>query len=251
MIHVPAGETLRTVCPYCGGGRSREESFVATNDGTCTKYICFRATCGKSGVWDSLGSSPVAPTAKYVAPWPVRRTAPKQALSVLSSKYTLSDGDVARLRPQLCTYTRGEERWWYPVFGPHGSEHGGIARSFAVKPKSLTHIEEGYKLGSWYLHDGADTVAIVEDQVSAARLAKYVTTVALLGCHLNDTLMLFLAKHTKHLKIALDFDALDKAVRLAAKVSPYFHTTQVLSLPCDIKNMSEEQLDGFVQTHLG
>ena len=114
----------------------------------------------------------------------------------------------------------------------------------------MTHIEEGYKLGSWYHNDGADTVVLVEDQVSAARMAKHVTSVALLGCHLNDTLLQFLAKHTKHLKIALDYDALDKAVKMAAQVSPLFQSVAVWSLPIDIKNMDEETLCDYVRTRI-
>lgn len=258
MLHVPAGETVRTVCPFCGGGRTRERSFVATNDGVQTKYICHRGTCGKTGVWDSstagtgmpTGTQLALPSRKVAAPWPALKAPTEQELSDYAAKYNMAPLDMARLRPQKCVYHLGEERWWYPVFGPHGSEHGGIGRSFTNAPKSLTHIEEGYKLGSWYVKDGAETVALVEDQVSAARMAQHVTTVALLGCHLNADLLTLLIRHTKHLKIALDYDALDKAVALAAKVSPYFRTTQVLSLPCDIKNMTKEQLDAYVQASL-
>ena len=250
-MHVPVGETLRTVCPFCGGGRTKESSFVATNTGAQIKYICHRASCGKAGTWDSAsGMSTIAPGIKVPKPWPYVFPAVPSEMASLAAKYNLSVEDIQRLRPMRCTYSKGEIRWWYPVFGPHGSEHGGIGRSFTHTPKSLTHIEEGYKLGSWYHNDGADTVVLVEDQVSAARMAKHVTSVALLGCHLNDTLLQFLAKHTKHLKIALDYDALDKAVKMAAQVSPLFQSVAVWSLPIDIKNMDEETLCDYVRTRI-
>lgn len=248
-MHVPAGETLRTVCPFCGGGRSREASFVATNTGTQIKYICHRGSCGKAGVWDSSsGLSTISPGIKVPKPWPPTFTPTPSDTAGLAAKYNLSVEDIQRLRPMKCTYSKGGVRWWYPVFGPHGSEHGGIGRSFTHTPKSLTHIEEGYKLGSWYHKDGAETVVLVEDQVSAARMAKYVTSVALLGCHLNDTLLQFLAKHTKHIKIALDYDALDKAVKMSAAIAPLFQSVAVWSLPCDIKNMDEDTLNDYVRT---
>lgn len=246
-----SSEQRRDVCPFCGGGRTRERSFVTCNDGAQVKYICHRASCGKSGVWDANGLQVVSSAEKYRAPWPETRTPSKKELQPLRDKYTLSDSDMSRLRPLACKDQYGHPRWWYPIFGPHGSTHGGVARTLeSIRPKTLTYVEDDYKLGSWYTKDGAETVVLVEDQVSAAKLSKYVTTVALLGCHLNDTLMLFLAKHTKHLKIALDFDALDKAVRMADKVGPYFHTTQVLSLSKDFKNMTEEELNEYVQAHL-
>ena len=70
-----------------------------------------------------------------------------------------------------CTDEHNHPRWWYPIFGPHGSTHGGQARSLeGVRPKTLTFVEDGYKLGSWYVKDGASTVALVEDQVSACKL---------------------------------------------------------------------------------
>ena len=248
-MHVPVGETLRTVCPFCGGGRTRESSFVATNTGTQIKYICHRGSCGKAGVWDSSsGLSTATPVSKAPKPWPSVHPATSAELASLAAKYNMDAQDMQRLRPMRCAYSTGPTRWWYPVFGPHGSEHGGIGRSFTTTPKSLTHIEEGYKLGSWYHKDGADTVVLVEDQVSAARMSKHITSVALLGCHLNDTLLQFLAKHTKHLKIALDYDALDKAVKMAAAVAPYFQSVSVWQLPCDIKNMDKDTLDDYIRT---
>lgn len=239
---------MRTVCPYCGGGRTREKSFVTTTENGVTKYICHRGSCGKSGVsTDPTLQVPVAD--RYVRPVPETRTPSKKALQVFRDKYYCDDSDLSRLRPMACEDDTGHPRWWYPIFGPHGSTHGGVARSFERRPKTISYIEEGYSLGSWYVVDGADTVVLVEDQVSAARLGKYVTTVALMGCHLNNTLMLFLAKHTKHLKICLDFDALDKAVKMAEKVAPYFHTTQVLTLNEDVKNMTPEALREYVESN--
>lgn len=241
-MHVPIGEQIRDVCPFCGGGRTKEKSFVAVNEGGVIRYICHRGSCGKRGVWLSdseVGASltTVSPD-RYVKPWPHKQTPSKPELADFASKYHLTDDDLSRLRPMVCYDEHKHKRWWYPIFGPHGSVHGGQARSLeGVRPKSLTFMEDGYKLGSWYVCDGAESVVLVEDQVSAAKLGGIVTTVALLGCHLNDTLMLFLAKHTKHLKIALDYDALDKAASLAHRVAPYFHTVSVIPLTTDIKNM--------------
>lgn len=245
MLSVAPGEQVRDVCPFCGGGRTKERSFVAINEGGVIRYICHRGSCGKKGVW--LSDSEVSaslPRDKYVAPWPTKFSPSKQELKSFASKYHLSDEDLSRLRPMRCTDEHNHPRWWYPIFGPHGSTHGGQARSLeGVRPKTLTFVEDGYKLGSWYVKDGASTVALVEDQVSACKLGGLVTTVALMGCHLNDTLLLFLAKHTKHLKIALDYDALDKALKMAERVAPYFHSVSVIPLTSDIKNM--ENLDAI------
>lgn len=228
----------REVCPFCGGGRTREKSFVTSTEGGVTKYICHRGSCGKKGVWLSeFEASKVVE--KVEKPWPHKYTPNKAQLRSFAEKYHLTDADISRLRPMLCTDDYGHTRWWYPIFGPHGSVHGGTARTLEpIRPKSLAFMEDGYKLGSWYVHDaGVETVLLVEDQVSAAKAGGLCTTVALCGCHLNDTLLMFLAKHTKHLKIALDYDALSKATKMAQRVAPYFHTVQVIPLTTDIKNM--------------
>ena len=247
MFSVAPGEQVRDVCPFCGGGRTKERSFVAINEGGVIRYICHRGSCGKKGTWLSefeVSKTLATNSEKVFKPWPHKYTPPKQELKSFASKYHLSDADLARLRPMKCTDDYGHSRWWYPIFGPHGSVHGGCARTLEpIRPKTLTFVEDGYSLGSWYVKDGAETVALVEDQVSACKLAERVTTVALMGCHLNDTLLMFLAKHTKHLKIALDYDALDKATKMAERVAPYFHSVQVIPLTSDIKNM--ENLDGL------
>jgi len=106
----------------------------------------------------------------------------------------------------------------------------------------LTYLDDpSYHLGSWYLHAyGVERIAIVEDQVSAARLSRYITTVALMGTHLQHDLLMFLARHrVKHLYIALDSDAFDKAVKLSQHISPYFHKVTVVPLNVDIKNDTE------------
>ena len=108
-MHVPVGETLRTVCPFCGGGRTKESSFVATNTGVQIKYICHRASCGKAGTWDSAsGMSTSAPGIKVPKPWPHVFPATSSEMASLAAKYNLSVEDIQRLRPMRCTYSKGE-----------------------------------------------------------------------------------------------------------------------------------------------
>lgn len=239
LAHPSPGTTSSTVCPFCNGGRTHEISFNVTNTGTEILYICHRASCGKSGRYFVDGDVPedLFPKPRWK---PQVRTPSKVELQQLINKYHLTPDELSRLRPQMCVDTK-QKRWWYPVFGPHGSTHGGVARSLepGVRPKVLTYLDDtSYHLGSWYLHtSGVERIALVEDQVSAARLSGYVTTVALMGTHLHHDLLMFLARHrVQHLFIVLDSDAFDKAVKMSQGISPYFPKTTVVPLDVDIKN---------------
>lgn len=234
----PVGETHTGVCPFCSGGRTQEISFAVTNTGSEILYICHRASCGKKGRYPVDGvCTEVISKPRFK---PQIRTPSKKDLEELVGKYGLTSEELSRLRPSLCTNAK-ERRWYYPIWGPHGSNHGGVARSLeGVRPKVLSCKDEDYHLGSWYLHpSGVECVALVEDQVSAARLSGQITTVALMGTHLCHELLMFLAKHVKHLYIVLDSDAHSKAVSLATRIAPYFHSVTVVPIDKDIKNNPE------------
>lgn len=234
------------LCPFCNGGRTKELSLSVSYDGL---YLCHRASCGARGKWDSRYCA--AP--KRTSTWPTLNTLNGDALESLVNTYSLTKNDLASLRPEEAVTCKGETRWWYPIFGPDGSTRGGVARLNGGTPKSLTYVDGGYKLGSWYNPSNPTFyghAVLVEDQVSAAKLGQYVTTVALMGTNLNDTLTGYLSgSGIKHLYIALDADALSTAVSIANKVGVYFDSCSVICLTKDIKDTSHPEILALWEKH--
>lgn len=226
---------MKVVCHVCGGGRTGERSCdLFEVDGGVVMYKCYRASCPRpSGIY----SGTVVEVAKRKQmQLPSIHTLPHAKRRWLANKYHLSDKDLARLRPM---YT-ATDRYWYPIFDEDGEQVGGVARSYTSKPKSLTYAED--HCGSWY-GKPSSCVWLVEDQVSACKLAEYTQCVALLGAAVPVSLY---AKLPKCVKIALDADALDRAVVMSQRLQSRGHEVQVVHLSRDIKDMYHDQIEILV-----
>lgn len=231
----------REICPACNGGVSRERSLSVVDHGTYTTFKCYRASCGHWGRYNNGDFGDAADGERQSRPeMPHSRPVTAQELLQWQACYPTTDQDVARLRLR---YVDADKRWWYPVLDPTGHERGGAARATDGRtPKAVVYSNEPqpWTAGSWYVKDGdVTTVLLVEDQVSAAKAALYVTTVALIGCNISEALTEQLLKYTKNVYIALDKDAIVKSTELARKLTPLFDSVGVILLERDIKDCYE------------
>lgn len=109
------------------------------------------------------------------------------------------------------------------------------------QPKTLTHTEQGAI--AWFTNVRSSGIIIVEDQLSAIRASDYLTSVALLGTHLNDERVQELrAAKTRPIYLALDNDAIGTAVKHVVKYKSLL-PMRLVRLSKDIKDMTHEEAD--------
>lgn len=142
-----------------------------------------------------------------------------------------------------------ESRLWMPISRRDLTTIGGVARTLSrsVTPKTLNYIwNVNAPLASYAMYQekyiGNQTVIwLVEDQISAHRLSAYGEACALLGTNISDQLLIELGQHYEEVILALDPDAIDKALKLQKRMNPHIDT-KVTVLKRDIKNMPPNEV---------
>lgn len=235
--------STRIVCPACDGGRTKERSCLISERDGVTFYHCFRASCPHpSGVYS--GTYVPSNNVSKLAP-PLLSQLPSARRKWLASKFDLTDEDLSRLRP---LWVASDERYWFPTYDQHGVQTGGVARSYTGKhPKSLTYTDE-WSTGCWYVKPNSSNVWLVEDQMSACKMARHATSVALLGTSLGGACRGVLATLNKPIVVALDADAWHLSVALSLKLQDLGMDAKPLAINQDIKDMySHEVQDAYTR----
>ena len=229
--------TARVVCPSCGGGRTKERSCLVFDRDGVQLYRCFRASCEHPrGIYSGTVD---LTSVQRVVRWPDVGLLPSHRMRWAADKFHLTNDDLSRLRPMWTADHGG--RYWYPITDERGAANGGVARSYWTTPKSLT-FTDSWGMGAWYACPSSDCIWLVEDQVSACKMAQHHTTVALLGVGLSSQLARHLATLGKPVVVALDGDALGVAVKLSEKLQGAGCTTSVVFLERDIKALTKEEV---------
>jgi hypothetical protein len=249
------GESVRMVCPFCGGGSSKEKTLVLTHrDDGALLFVCHRAACtgrgylgGGVGLGDLAGHGSVRP--------------PKRAAPVATEVVDLSDMERASLRellhfstlPQGWKYAPSLNRVMLPVHSPSYERRGWVARSYSgAVPKALSYKEV---LDQPYLHwafGGYGThIMVVEDIPSADRIAEAGQIgCALMGTHCaNDCLdeIVDVARTgPRFVVIALDKDAMKQAFKVHNSLCLRVRDVRTRVLEKDIKDMTQEELSDWL-----
>jgi len=259
-----AGQYAARLCPACEGGATRERSMsldIAANG--IVKFYCHRASCDFKG--SIYAGAPIGPSAPQQTAAPQRGNRP-----LTDALYSLTAEDLVwfkqRFGFEVSTdlVKRTETRYALPILSPLGVTRGYITRRpWAGSPldtaasrqdsqyamKALTYLESDEPVQSWYGAVQGDKLVLVEDQISAMRLAyerPQYTTCAILGTGINAQKVFEMQQQDfPGVVIALDADATGQAFALARKWGPAFESCRVLVLPCDIKDMTKEQLDAL------
>lgn len=266
-LSISSGESIRTICPYCNGGSSKERSFsiTRTNDGLL--YRCFRARCSQTGFVPSINNGDVyeqkrsisetrdnnssefslsSEDNQYELEGHVPRPLSASDLGHLSSYLHLSERECA----SLCIGTKGRS-FCYGIYGQHGERKGYTDRVYSGRiPKAISNWREEYRISDKAkLHYDAsaqmgkkERIVVVEDQVSAKKVGRYAPCVALLGAWLSDAAIEELMEITDTLIIALDPDAYIHSLKFKQKYSLAFKSFVVKRLKYDPKDMTDEEL---------
>lgn len=243
-------------CPDCG----HHKLSVTKRDGKLL-YHCWRASCGIRGTIELTGreafeshTPDVKEEHRYKGP--INFLHPDEA-DIISTRFRLSAYTVA-------TYIRkNRDRYVLPIYTRDGMLRGYCLRwpwagteliqdvNYGGLKSALygEHTERG-PLQSWYKSTLgiARAVVLVEDQISAMRLAQdaSVDAVALLGVSLNAEKVADIQRRGNNVVIALDADATRTAFEHARTWGAAFKSCRVTVLTKDVKDMTPEELhDAF------
>lgn len=241
------GETTRTSCPFCGdSGRD----FAITRFEHDVRFVCHRASCGRSGVLLLDGRSATQVSAKravYVSPEPTLTALPAHVELELIQRYRLSRSAIRGARWR---WAPGRNRVYMPILDRMGTETGYVLRSLrkGVDPKALKTVTDCNALGvSWHATrypTSGSPVIVVEGTLDAVRGTMFGGTwIALLGSSINDAL----AEAIRPDVLWLDPDAVTKATKLRARYAPLWGDgVKVVSSRADPKDSTDEEIQSHV-----
>lgn len=221
-LDLAEGQSMRTDCPVCGGGSSKEKSFSITRKDNVLMFHCFRDKCRTSGGIGSRGNFTGQALSKAT------NTKTKQyegelfllsgrSSKFLKNKFGLEDQDIAAYRETVT----GDVMM--PMKDHLGRQFGYVNRRYEGlvgsprKPKTINYYDRKPEHNLHFdtpITSQTDTVVLVEDIVSARRLGKHYTCIALLGTQLRqDEATLLLDLGIKDVVFVLDADANASAVK--------------------------------------
>lgn len=221
---------------------------------------CFRASCDAYAKYPIPGA--VIRTDGPPSQYPnsaygnivARGASPEVLKPFLGGIYTPSDKAKARFKEKygftipemVCMADYSPFPLLFPILSPSGKNRGWVEKAglFPGEQK-INRIWKGKHepMISWanvsHTHIGVREVWLVEDQISALKLAaKGIRAVALLGTNITLEALSEIQKQAESVVIALDADATAKAFRLARKYGSAFKSCQVKILTKDIKDDS-------------
>lgn len=238
------GETLRDICPRCGGGSTKENSLTITLDyDGGVVWNCFRDRCEERGASGGNGIP------REVTP------SEKKYKRFEGTTEPLSDFRLLKIKQK---WGITNPPYWYwtndyggrvamSIRGPNYMHRGWVLRDMrgVARAKALTYIDPEEVQQSWYRVDKSRDApcVIVEDIPSAVRVSMCgVNAVALLGTLVNVDKALELVKYSGHVVVALDQDATDKAFRIAREYGLMWGMVSVLPLQKDFKDMTDAEI---------
>lgn len=253
------GQSRRGVCPWCNGGHSNEVSFVVRNISGTISYKCYRATCaalyrssGRLGTsapvrGNRVGKPAKSPTRPY-----------KGALEPLPGEYLTMFRERFGLKPTELSaagfkYAPDRDRIYMPVYGPNGRLRGAQLRSYDesawrkadAHPETNTPWQGFYQLGQGRPTNIVNprTLVVVEDQVSAIKVARYYNTMALLGTNFTGDKAAELAGlNARNVLLALDEDATGQAIDIMRRNMLLLKGISVVLLERDFKDAPDAEI---------
>ena len=246
-LGLDVGESSMVYCPVCDNAPPYKPSLSITRLTEGILFNCFRAVCGTHGFVPSMPSDLIKvakqkehkfkqkvfthPTIDLDDDW----------LEWLHTTYGIEPEEVAANQIKLTLHTKGLVM---PLFNVQGYQYGCTTKYFDEQTKAVHYLEtETSKLAFINPRKHGTTVILVEDMLSAIRVHRFHQGVALLGTHLNAQQVqdLLKAGH-KRVIMALDPDAIAKAVKLRQMYGLFFDEFVIRSLSDDPKNLSHEKL---------
>lgn len=244
-----AGESVYLDCPACGDTHGKF-SVTVTDDGLVL-YNCFRASCSlngggavaPNGVRDLVRTR--EPRTQRIRPYTgLIEALPVEEIEMLAEEVGFDEQHILESRAM---WAPEERRVAYPILGPMGRRRGFVLRSYrGSTPKALTRTDTNEPHLSYYGVGKGGPTLVVEDIPSAIRAARYCPSVALSGTGCGPDYASEIAAHAPEVVWALDADATSHAVALQRRHALLFNQSRVATLPCDLKDMEEDELCNFI-----
>lgn len=252
-------ETVQVLCPFCKEDWEMERrpmywkpnrscSITRTNLGIL--YNCYRASCQRGHGFiptvyvDSSETKKVSKPKIRTYPCSTRELTDEEQ-EYLTKKFEFS---AETIKDAGIIYSPERSSYIFPIRTWNGYNVGVVDRDF--------HNQRDLKAITYWFNDvpklyftpvQGDTVIIVEDIPSAIKVSKFVPAIALMGTSLGDKEVNLIRKFYSKIIIALDNDAISKAVSLTRKYGFYFKTCTLLPLLKDIKDMKYEDIKNLIQ----
>jgi hypothetical protein len=246
----------RTSCPNCGG----LNTFSVNRINGVLVWHCFKANCGLKGRHeqglrlDDLRNDTIDDGAIDVSAECIK----------LETKYKgmffnpLQNADCYRFMQRynlIEPYLQGRADVRYDprqhrivfILKWKGSIYGSIGRRLSYSLNSPKWLVYDRIKGCPFICKGikekcrSGNFLLTEDSISSVVSSSVVTSIAILGTIINETILPYLEDY-RCVYIALDDDATGKSLKLQHFLSPYIET-KILPIKTDIKYWSKEQLE--------
>ncbi len=267
--HLSPGTTVSgLVCPECNGGSTNERSFnvscVEDGNGSTLKWMCHRASCGYHGASSNSlkslregGQAGAKPSvAEVQAASLEERVGELIEIPTITKEYLINERYLTEPTLTKCglRWATKHRRLYIPLRDENLSVVGCVLRTFdkSRSPKALTYYERDTDSSLGWFPAGRDgRLFIVEDVFSAIRLQQAnVSSISLCGTNLSDARLQEIARASKDRYIpilALDLDAVGKAVGLIRNARRYLPGIQVVKITKDFKDLTPEEMTEYFQ----
>ena len=241
-------------CPACGEGGS----FGIRRAPECILYNCFRLKCGIRGFIPMVGGFTYSGKANHKKEQKMNpfhdelAELPKTIKGWLYHKYGLTTSVVER---HGWLYDSRNHRLVMSGMSYFGYEFVQVAKKLPEStyggPKAVNYFchADPTKLAFPRPHQDyvqGQTVVLVEDLISAAKVGTFMNCAALLGTGLSKEQVAFLAAHYKQVIMMLDADAIDKALKYNKQYGSLFDKFAVSYMPEDPKDTPYHKLEAAV-----
>jgi len=240
-MDIPNGNTKRMDCPNCGGIKT----FTVTNNMGSLMWNCYKASCnvrGGSRVHLSVDDIRTSIIRKDVESFASQNT------FVIPEYVVPYDFDKVEWATEIegfyveelgLMYDVKENRAVFPI--RHNNEI--VDATGRALSNRLPKWKKYGKSGLPYVHGCGKVAVVVEDCVSAAVVGgKSFVGVAILGTSLQESHKGYLSQFSTAV-IALDPDALPKALQMLKELRGYVNDVRVLRLNDDLKYSNPEDME--------
>lgn len=259
------GTSERSTCPWCHGGRTREESFIVTRAQGSLKYTCFRASCmgRSSGVLSISGAPefmyPVKKKERVHELTAETQRVSEESLGILSRRFQFTrelvdyyrfsetnEGDIVIPIYNSRGIVQGHERKIKVPFRTKTVRYNGTNSDgmgwYNLTPKytlpatfvSCDDVDQSFI---------SDAIVLVEDLYSAVKANYFIHSLSLMGTNLSpEQAGILAAQKYRAIFLALDADASAKAVHLANRHRATLPNLRVVLLKKDIKDSTYNEV---------
>ena len=245
-LGIGIGEQVTSLlCPICSGGETHEKTFAIKRIETGLLYTCYRAKCGRAGFIPS-SSLDYTPIVKKFTPRVYRRATENLTVAQAMFFYDKFGLSAEELIDNGFKYNKETDRFIMPILNYSGFEIGHMARSYSGDtPKAVAYwandvVKLHFPIGLQVVHN---TIVLVEDIISAIKVNRQVPCAALLGTGISEEMINYIARGWRNVILALDPDAIRKAMGYKRKYGLWFRNFNVCMLSNDPKDLSDEQID--------